>query len=360
LRDAAGAAGRRGLGAAWPVAQAALAAALAWSLAHDVVGHAQPFFAPIAAAVSLSATIGERARQALRMMVGVTLGILIAQAAVATLGTGPAQIGLSTLLAMAVAVAVGGSPMLVNQAGASAILVVALNRPGVGGERLIDALIGGGVALVISLLVFPAQPLGLLRRGVRQTLLALAAALRESAAALRAGTPRDPEWTLRVTRAVHQHLAQLNQTRRIAHDVVRISPTRWRLRRTVDRVLAGAANLDLLADTALGLVRVAALESADGSPLESADGGASSSWAAEATSTLADGLARLADGDAPAARALARRLAADARPATPHGANESLLSTLLRHGAADLARLSDLDPLLPLGSRRGRYATPAR
>jgi uncharacterized membrane protein YgaE (UPF0421/DUF939 family) len=34
--------------------QTSAAAGLAWYLTHDVLGHPQPFFAPIAAAVSLS------------------------------------------------------------------------------------------------------------------------------------------------------------------------------------------------------------------------------------------------------------------------------------------------------------------
>src|SRR5665213_4479774 len=35
----------------WPCAQAAAASGSAWLLAHNALGHAQPFFAPIAAAI---------------------------------------------------------------------------------------------------------------------------------------------------------------------------------------------------------------------------------------------------------------------------------------------------------------------
>jgi hypothetical protein len=44
----------------WPVVQAALASGLAWYVTHDALGHPQPFFAPIAAAISLSAFVGRR------------------------------------------------------------------------------------------------------------------------------------------------------------------------------------------------------------------------------------------------------------------------------------------------------------
>ena len=46
--------------ARWPILQAALAAGMAWYIAHNLLHHAQPFFAPIAAAVSLGAIAGQR------------------------------------------------------------------------------------------------------------------------------------------------------------------------------------------------------------------------------------------------------------------------------------------------------------
>jgi uncharacterized membrane protein YgaE (UPF0421/DUF939 family) len=39
----------------WPAGQASVAVAVAWYLAHDVLGHPEPIFAPVAAAVALGA-----------------------------------------------------------------------------------------------------------------------------------------------------------------------------------------------------------------------------------------------------------------------------------------------------------------
>src|SRR2546423_3480599 len=64
----------------WPVLQAAIASSLAWWITHDVLNHPQPFFAPIAAAISLSATVGRRWRNAVQMRFGVTLGIAVSEA----------------------------------------------------------------------------------------------------------------------------------------------------------------------------------------------------------------------------------------------------------------------------------------
>src|SRR5438132_10763427 len=50
--------------AAGPIAQAAVAAAAAWVLARLLPGHSTPFFAPIAAIITLTATRGRRVRHA--------------------------------------------------------------------------------------------------------------------------------------------------------------------------------------------------------------------------------------------------------------------------------------------------------
>src|SRR4051794_15047645 len=143
----------------WPVLQAAIASSLAWWITHDVLNHPQPFFAPIAAAISLSATVGRRWRNAVQMMFGVTLGIAVSEAVVRLLGTGVLPLGVVVLLAMGAAVLFSPMPMFVNQAAASGILVVTLRTGGIAGERLVDAWIGGGRAPVGGPLLLPPPPL---------------------------------------------------------------------------------------------------------------------------------------------------------------------------------------------------------
>ena len=74
-RDQASDAHGRLRAALWPAVQAAAAAGLAWLVAHDLLGHAQPFFAPIAAAIALSTSGVRRGRRILQMVGGVMLGI---------------------------------------------------------------------------------------------------------------------------------------------------------------------------------------------------------------------------------------------------------------------------------------------
>ena len=44
-------------------AQAAVAAGLSWLIANDLLHHARPFFAPIAAVIALNVSVGQRLRR---------------------------------------------------------------------------------------------------------------------------------------------------------------------------------------------------------------------------------------------------------------------------------------------------------
>ena len=138
-------------------AQAALATAAAWVLAQQLFGHERPIFAPVAALIGVSASLGQRRRAAGEMVLGIALGIGIADAIVTLIGDGPLQIALVVTGAMVVAVALGGSVAVVGEAAASALLVVTVQPPGSGlsGVRFLDSLLGGVVALVVTSLYLP-------------------------------------------------------------------------------------------------------------------------------------------------------------------------------------------------------------
>jgi uncharacterized membrane protein YgaE (UPF0421/DUF939 family) len=163
---------------AWAILQTAAAVGLAYFLAATVLGNEQPFFAPVAAVVTLGLALGERGRRALEVALGVVVGLAVADLIVRLLGVGAAQITVVVALAMAAAVLVGERRLLVNQAAISAILVVALQPPSApfSPDRFFNALIGSGVALAISHL-FPVNPERLVERAARPIFEELAAIL---------------------------------------------------------------------------------------------------------------------------------------------------------------------------------------
>ena len=245
----------------WPCAQAAAASGIAWLLAHNALGHAQPFFAPIAAAIALSANNLRRGRRIAQMVAGVMIGIAVGEVATSVMGTSWLSIAATVLATMVVAMSLavgffGEGLMFVNQSAAAAVLVVALHRHGTGSERAVDALIGGGVAAVIGVGLFPAHPLRILHRAEREILRSLAGALGRLPELLEAGTAAQAGWTNAAAMDIHVQLGALASARATARATARIAPRRWRLRGDVAREEERIGRLDLLANAALSLLRV--------------------------------------------------------------------------------------------------------
>ena len=221
-----------------------LAAGLAWELAVRVAGHPRPFFAPIAVLIALQARPGTRGAQAIRLLLGVALGIVVGAIVVAVLGVGVDAIVVAVAICLAVGTAFAAQPITTVQAAASAILVVALHLPGqsAGGRRLVDALIGGGIAILVARFLFPIDPVQLVRRESERLRAELADALDQVAAALRTADPELALSALDRIDAVDE--GRLLEAIAIARDVVRRAPRRRRLRPRIEVSRDVAAALD--------------------------------------------------------------------------------------------------------------------
>ena len=241
---------------AWPLVQATAAASIAWLIAKRLVDHHEPFFAPVAALVSLNASFGERGLNALRLLQGVLLGIVVGELALFALGGGYGTLALATFVALLLARVVGGARIVLAQAGVSAVLTVAVANGEVGTQRLVDALIGAGVALVFSQLLFSPQPLRLLRRVEADSLATMAAALDLAARALD-GERVLAEHAISSQRELRDQLSELARMRRASARMVRHSLV-WRGQtKPVVQENEDAGHLDLLGGSCLLLTRTA-------------------------------------------------------------------------------------------------------
>lgn len=256
---------------AQPILQTAVAASLAWLLATEVVGHPQPFFAPISAVITLGLTVGQRRRRAVELAIGVAVGIGIADLLVAAIGTGTWQVGVVTGLAMLAATLVGGGTLLASQAGASAVLVATLQPPeGLDFTRAVDALVGSGTALAVSALLLPVDPLRLVREGLGPVLDRLAAALRRIADALEHRDETDAERALISVSRLDPAYDELSATVAAASDAARISLSRRGKLSGLERYVAAVGEIGLAIENtralARGVVRALALD--DSTPPE--------------------------------------------------------------------------------------------
>jgi uncharacterized membrane protein YgaE (UPF0421/DUF939 family) len=241
---------------AWFILQAAVAAGIAYFLAVNLLGHEQPFFAPVAAVVTLSLAPGERGRRALEVALGVVVGLVVADLIVLAIGVGAAQIAVVVATAMAAAVLIGERRLLVNQAAISAILVVVIQTPdsGFSPDRFFNALIGGGVALAINHL-FPVNPERLVERAARPIFEELAGALEEVAEVLINGDRGRAEALLESVRELDGQVRIFNEALSAGHETARLSPTRRRSLKHLELYADASIRIELAVINTRVLVR---------------------------------------------------------------------------------------------------------
>lgn len=248
--------------------QSGLAAGAAWLVAQKVVGHEQPFFAPIAAVIVLSTSGELRWRRAVQLAGGVALGIAIADALIFLFGVGVIQVFVVVTLAILIAVFVGGGSLVVAQAASSAVLVVTLAREGdLNLDRFVDALVGGVVGLLVMSLVLPHNPLTRVRQAAGAALTQLAEAVALTADALRTGDATMARRALADLRASEPWHTDLADSLTIGREAAALAPLHWRRRPALQRYLAAAVHIERATRNARVLARRGAAVVADAEPV---------------------------------------------------------------------------------------------
>jgi hypothetical protein len=317
-------------------AQAAVSTALAWALAQALFGHTRPIFAAMGALIGVSVTPGQRRRSAVETVLGVALGIGIADALVVTIGDGTLQLAAIVAGAMVAAVALGGGPVLVTETAAAALLVVTVQPPGSGlsGGRFLDSLLGGVVGLMVTSLL-PANPAVAARSAAAPLLAEIAATLEDLARALERGDRGLAEHALARARATDPDA--LDQAIAAGHETLRLAPFDGATRARFAGYARAASQIDAAITSVEALTRgvLHALELGDNVPAPVPD----------AVRDLAEAVRRLDDslddphGEA-SVREPARRAAARATLVLEHTANLSVSAIVVqvRSAAVDLLR----------------------
>jgi hypothetical protein len=242
-----------------PILQTAVAASVAWYLAVVVLGHEQPFFAAIAAVVSLGVVVGQEEKRAAELVFGVACGLAIADLLVLAIGTGTVQIGVVVALAMGAAMLLGGGALLVTEAAVSGLLAVTLepSTQGLSPDRFLDALVGSGVALLVRAF-FPSDPRLIVERAAHPIFDELVAALQGTAAALRTGDLEKAEHALYKAREVDARVGDLKEALAAGYETAWLSPSRRRALGQLGLYATAADQLDLAVRNVRVLARAAA------------------------------------------------------------------------------------------------------
>jgi uncharacterized membrane protein YgaE (UPF0421/DUF939 family) len=140
-------------------AKTAIAAGLAWVAALAADPHSRPYFAPLAVLLVVQPTVYDSLSRAFQRVAGVVVGVAAALAVSHFLPEDAWSISIIIFAGLLLGWTARLGPQGVVQIPVSALLVFLVGRatPGYGGERIVDTLIGAGVA-VIAVLLSPSAP----------------------------------------------------------------------------------------------------------------------------------------------------------------------------------------------------------
>ena len=208
------------------ILQTAVAACAAWFISVLVLGLDRPTFAPIAAVICLGLAVGERARRAIELTLGVAFGIAIADFLVSVFGVGALQAGLVVALAMTVAVFLGRDEIGVKEAAISAmIIMITFHYPdtGIPVERFLESLIGGATALLINALL-PINPERMVTEAAHPVFDESVAVLDEVADALESGDAERAQRSYVKAREIDARVSGLKEAVAAGRETARLAP----------------------------------------------------------------------------------------------------------------------------------------
>jgi uncharacterized membrane protein YgaE (UPF0421/DUF939 family) len=251
----------------WQILQCAAAAGVAWLIAADLFGHTTPFFAPVAAVVSLGTSYGQRLRRVAEVTLGVALGVFLADLLVVGIGSGWWQIALIVVLSMSAAFLIDGGQLFVTQAAVQSIIIAALvPAPSAALIRWSDAVIGGCVALVAATLV-PAAPLRRPREQAAVVMRKISGLLRAAGEVMVDGVAARGMELLADARTTDSLIRELQDAADEGMAVVTSSPFRIKHRPDIRRMAELVEPLDRALRSTRVLVRQTAVSAYYGRPV---------------------------------------------------------------------------------------------
>lgn len=229
----------------------AIAAGVAWVAALTADPHSRPYFAPLAALLVVQPTVYDSLSRAFQRVAGVVVGVAAALAVSHFLAPSGWSIGIIIFACLLLGWAARLGPQGAVQVPVSALLVFLIGRttPSYGGERIVETLIGAGVA-VVAVLLSPSAP------GPDAVMSRALAPLRRCTEILRAvSTGISSSWTAdqaATWRLDAITLVDTIATARREHQGDRLS-TRWNARAGRERATLGRADEALLSGERLAI-----------------------------------------------------------------------------------------------------------
>ncbi|MEU9505864.1 FUSC family protein [Micromonospora sp. NPDC048170] len=254
------------------LAAVTLGATASWFVASRLIGgphggdDSAAFYAPAAALIVLSQARGVRLGQAIRVLVGIAVGVVLGEVAIWLLGArSTAAIFVVILAAAGLSIAAGAAGVVRNQLTTSALFLVAVVPPNKELEptRLYDALIGGTIALLITQVAGARSPLAPLDAEGRRAFTELSGVLDSIRQAVQRHDEKAARAVLDRARQLDSRTAALRRAVLVADENLRLAiwerrsrPRVQAARATVDQVDYAVRNTRTLARSAVTLTRL--------------------------------------------------------------------------------------------------------
>ena len=225
------------------IVQIVVAATAAYVFAHAVLGHAAPLLAATVTVSSLGLVRDARPRRVLETVVGMVVGILVAELIVLVAGIGWWQLGLTLAASLVVTRFLSPQPGFAIAAAiqSAIVLVIPANVPFL---RLVDGVVGGVAALLVTALL-PRSPLRAVTREGIEALAAFDSATATLVQALRRGDVVRADRGLQKARALQAPVDRWREGIDSGTQIARISPFLRRQRPEFERQDRVRAHLDL-------------------------------------------------------------------------------------------------------------------
>lgn len=246
------------------IVQIVVAASAAYAFARYVVGHPAPLLAGTVTISSLGLVRDARPRRVALTVVGMLVGVLVAELVVLLTGPGWWQLGLTLGVTLVVARFLSSFPPFAIMAGVQSVIVMAMPVVQPFG-RLLDGAVGGAAALLVTALI-PRNPRREELRDGHALLRAFHGAAAAVAQALRRGDRRRAERGLEKARAVGADVDRWRDALDSGLAVARISPFLRRQRAELQRHDRIRQALDYATRNLRVIARRAAYQCDDGVP----------------------------------------------------------------------------------------------
>ncbi|WP_210464192.1 FUSC family protein [Rufibacter roseolus] len=145
------------LGLTLQIAKTAFAAALSWFVASSLLHSPYPYFAAVAAIITVQVTVADSVDKATQRIIGIIGGVLVSMLLGHWFQIGAISIFFIILIGMAIAKALRMNPQIISQVAISSLLVLAFGqmREGYAVERIIETILGSVIAVLINALIVP-------------------------------------------------------------------------------------------------------------------------------------------------------------------------------------------------------------